>query len=259
MELNKFNPLNYINNLPQIRERLEYEEGTYYKFVALVRAKDFKNGKTPILNINERGEIFVRQWFIDSDETFVKYCSDMVNLCTATKARLYYTVDRKSVKKTILTMKKQLDTYIDLLVNNPNAPLSIRKLSKFSASASQMEECSGGKKYWLVDIDVNKLTPNTDPSNFTCLAGCIANAFNCVIFPRTPLVNITPNGLHLIVERNFDLPTKLDKFLQTGDLWVEGISINKEQVSNSREVLLKYKDNYEIKKNALSLAFRKII
>ena len=121
-----------------------------------------------------------------------------------------------------------------------------------------MEECSSGKKYWLIDIDANGLVPNIDPSNITRLSWCIANAFNCVIFPHTPLVNITPNGLHLIVERDFDLPSKLDKFLQTGELWTDDISISKEQVSKSREVLLKYKDNYEIKKNALSLAFREI-
>lgn len=253
MELNKFNPLNYINNLPQIRERLEYEEGTYYKFVALVRAKDFKDGKTPILNINERGEIFVRQWFIDSDETFVKYCSDMVNLCIATKARLYYTVDRKSTKKTVLAMKKQLDTYIDLLVYNPNTPLPTHKLSKFSASASQLKECSDGKKYWLIDIDGGSTIPSY---NYCCISEGISFALMSILYPDSKsYVNITPNGLHLLVERTFDLPSKLDKFLQTGNL---DQHISKEKANSSREVLLRFKDKYEIKENAMSLAFMEI-
>jgi hypothetical protein len=221
-----------------------FQPGTYYKFVALVRSKDFKDGKyQPVLNTNERGEIFVRQWFIDSWDTYNKYYTDMVGLCMATNARLYVTVDRKSVKKTILTMKDQLDGYIKQLVNNPDAPVSIRKLSKFSASASQMAECSDGPKYWLIDIDINDIEDEETKSK---VAYQVSSAFKRLLYDKKVYEHMTANGFHLLVERTFDIQRVLNDFI------LNGVAIADEK---TRKVLVDWNKCWSIKDNALTLVF----
>lgn len=255
-----------INNFGYLKDWMEFEPGTYYKVVALVRAKDFKDGTKPVLNTNERGEIFVRQWFVDSEDTFEKYRPDMINLCEATKARLYVTTDRKSIKKTILTMKDQLDVYIKQLVNNPNAPISIRKLSKFSASASQMSECSDGPKYWLIDIDGNGLENLGGQVKGRVTVG-LSDYFKHIFINHTVIENMTPNGFHLLIKRDFDInkvfndfmggkertynvygaPSKeqADKLYKTLPMYDEG----------AREFINKWKDCWSFKENALTLVY----
>lgn len=46
-----------IDNFENLKNFMKFEPGTYYKFVALVRAKDFADGRyEPVLSTNERGE-----------------------------------------------------------------------------------------------------------------------------------------------------------------------------------------------------------
>ena len=255
-----------IDNIRYLKEWMKFEPGTYYKFVALVRAKDFKDGTRPVLNTNERGEIFVRQWFVDSEESFEKYRPDMINLCIATKARLYVTTDRKSIKKTILTMKDQLDGYIKQLVNNPNAPLSIRKLSKFSASASQMAECSDGPKYWLIDIDGNELEKLGGQVKGRVTVG-LSNYFKHIFINHTVIENMTPNGFHLLIKRDFDIHKVFDDFMSgKGRVYDVYGAPSKEQAdrliksmpvydNDAREFINKWKECWSLKDNALTLVF----
>lgn len=193
MKINNFSVLGWMHFTP----------GTYYKFVALVRRKDYKGSGVKLpLSTEERGEVFIRQWFIDSFESLEKYKEDMIGLCDATGARLYMTVDRKSTTKTILSMQEQLTGYIKQLVYNPQAPISIRKLSKFSASASQLAECSDGQKYWLFDID--------DKENWYD----ISHIFSKLLVKDASFV--TPNGLHILVKRNFDAHKWLEVHTREG-------------------------------------------
>lgn len=161
----------------------------------------------------------------------------MINLCKATKARLYVTTDRKSTKKTILTMAQQLDDYIRQLINNPNAPISIKKLSKFSASASQMAECSSGPKYWLIDIDGNGLEEDKKLSIISKLYAC----FICLFIGKEVIENDTPNGKHFLVERTFDIKSFIKSYM--------------EKNNEDSKLLLDYKNNWEIKENALTLVY----
>ena len=241
-----------INNFDKLKSWMKFEPGTYYKFVALVRAKDFKDGKyRPVLNVNERGEIFVRQWFVDSEEALEKYKDDMINLCIATRARLYVTTDRKSVTKTILSMQEQLQGYVSQLLNNPNAPISIRKLSKFSASASQLALCSDGPKYWLIDVD------NTDITNEEMEQ--IVKDFDFVMGNYFPIKMKTPNGYHLLFPRTFgfrDEFAKLWKQAKDKTFSVDEFTYNMcEKTEQAFERLWKYRDNWEDKDNALTLVF----
>ena len=52
-----------INNFDKLKDICKWETGTYYKFVALCRKKDYKDA-SEMPGIDERGEIFIRQWFI---------------------------------------------------------------------------------------------------------------------------------------------------------------------------------------------------
>lgn len=175
----------------------------------------------------------------------------MINLCKATKARLYVTTDRKSTKKTILTMAWQLDDYIRQLINNPNVSISIKKLSKFSASASQLAECSSGPKYWLIDIDNTEIT-NEEMEQ-------IVKDFEFVMEDFFPVKMKTLNGYHLLFPRTFgfrDTYAKLwkqakDKTHSIDDTTYKILEL-KEQAF---ERLWKYKDNWEDKENALTLVY----
>ena len=175
----------------------------------------------------------------------------MINLCKATKARLYVTTDRKSTKKTILTMAWQLDDYIRQLINNPIAPVSTRKLSKFSASASQMAECSDGPKYWLVDIDNTEIT-NEEVEQ-------IAKDFEFVMEDFSPIKTKTLNGYHLLFPRTFgfrDTYAKLWKQAKDKTHSIDDIAYKTRELKEQAfERLWKYRDNWEDKENALALIY----
>lgn len=241
----------YINNFSQLKYWMRFDKGTYYKFVALIRNKDFTDKSKPVLVNEGRSEPFIRQWFIGSQSELDKYAGEMTSLCKATGARLYVTTDRKSVTKTILAMKDQLDGYIKQLINNSNAPVSIRKLSKFSSSASQLAECSDGPKYWLVDIDSTNIT-NDEMEQ-------ILKDFEFVMGNYFPVKMKTPNGYHLLFPRTFgfqDEFAKLWKQAKDKTFSVDEFTYNMcEKTEQAFERLWKYRDNWEDKENALTLVF----
>ena len=239
-----------INNFYQLENLLEFKEGSYYKFIALIRAKD----NSGVIDTKERGEIFVRQWFVDSNQSLLKYREDMINLCKATGARLYVTTDRKSVKKTIFKMLEQLQDIIKQYVFGAENPVSIRKLSKFSASASSLAECSDGNKYWLIDID-DKDEIGDDTVNQ------LSQDFE-YIFPDKKIIRFkTVNGWHLLIKRDFDYRSEFAKRWQKAK---DGLNdqdgmkrlfyIQQEEVF---ERLWSYKMNnhYNDKENALTLVY----
>lgn len=195
-----------INNFDKLKDICKWEAGTYYKFVALCRKKDYKDA-SEMPGIDERGEIFIRQWFIDSEETLNKYKPVMLHLCNRLGCRLYMTLDKKSIKKTLFKIQEQVNEQIKLLCFNPEQPISIRRLSKFSSSASQMAECSASDKYWLLDYDADKvgdlekLTPELFEKSLP---------FYVTTLP-------TVNGYHIIYQRKFDLRAKLADLVKNVD------------------------------------------
>ncbi|MCM1260553.1 MAG: hypothetical protein NC222_06320 [Staphylococcus sp.] len=216
-----------INNFEELKKICKFEPGTYYKFVALIRKKDYNENNKSVLNINERGEIFVRQWFIDSEENLNKYKDDMINLCNALKCRLYMGLNKKSVKKTIVNMQKQINDMVAQYVYNSNFQPSISKLSKFSASSSQLAECSASDKYWMLDVDYDKCVSN-EPIKISFLEEAFKNYHVATLK--------TLNGYHLILKRKFDI----HKVLEDTDLF-------------DKFILLQY---VEVKENCLTLIYK---
>lgn len=239
-----------INNFYQLENLLEFKEGSYYKFIALIRAKD----NSGVIDTKERGEIFVRQWFVDSQLSLLKYREDMINLCKATGARLYVTTDRKSVKKTVFKMLEQLHDIIKQFVFGSYGCVSLRKLSKFSSSASSLADCSDGNKYWLIDID-DKEGIGDDKVNQ------LSQDFEYIFADKKIIRFKTVNGWHLLIKRNFDYRAEFAKRWQKAKDGVD--SINPLDVAFYHlqnkvfERLWSYKMNnhYSDKENALTLVY----
>lgn len=241
-----------INNFYQLENLLEFKEGSYYKFIALIRAKD----NSGVIGTKERGEIFVRQWFVDSNQSLLKYREDMINLCKATGARLYVTTDRKSVKKTVFKMLEQLQDIIKQYVFGAENPVSIRKLSKFSSSASSLAECSDGNKYWLIDIDKNGMTEITEQQ-----VEQIVEDFEYIFSDKKVIKFKTPNGYHLLIKRDFDYRAEFAKRWQKAKDSVNStnpLDVPFYYLQNKVfERLWSYKINnhYDDKENALTLVY----
>ena len=143
-----------VDNAAKLKNVMNFKQGSYYKFVALVRAKDYKNSSEQVLTSMEKQEILVKDWMVDSQEMLDKTLPDMLKYTEMFKCRLYMCTDRKSVVKTLVQMKNTVDKYLDPFLGNPNASCSVRALRKICASASNLSESSDREsRYWMFDVD----------------------------------------------------------------------------------------------------------
>ena len=182
-----------INNLPQVAELCQFNpEKSYYKFVCLVRYKDFKdNPDKMVLKAKEKQEILVKQWLIDSAEKLDKVWTDMTRLTYLVKGRLYMCTDRKSTLKTLVNMQKSSMEYIEPFIYSDNSSCSVRAINKIPSSASSIDGSSDHKyRKWLFDID-SKCQSLVD-----YLCDCCKN-YNPVVFE-------TISGFHVIMNREFN-------------------------------------------------------
>ena len=143
-----------VDNTAKLKNVMDFKQGSYYKFVVLVRAKDYKNSSEQVLTSMEKQEILVKDWMVDSQEMLDKTLPDMLKYTEMFKCRLYMCTDRKSVVKTLVQMRNTVDKYLDPFLGNPNASCSVRALRKICASASNLSESSDREsRYWMFDVD----------------------------------------------------------------------------------------------------------
>lgn len=143
-----------VDNTAKLKNVMNFKQGSYYKFVALVRAKDYKNSSEQVLTSMEKQEILVKDWMVDSQEMLDKTLPDMLKYTEMFKCRLYMCTDRKSVVKTLVQMRNTVDKYLDPFLGNPNASCSVRALRKICASASNLSESSDREsRFWMFDVD----------------------------------------------------------------------------------------------------------
>lgn len=143
-----------VDNAAKLKNVMNFKQGSYYKFVALARAKDYKNSSEQVLTSMEKQEILVKDWMVDSQEMLDKTLPDMLKYTEMFKCRLYMCTDRKSVVKTLVQMRNTVDKYLDPFFGNPNASCSVRALRKICASASNLSESSDREsRYWMFDVD----------------------------------------------------------------------------------------------------------
>ena len=223
-----------VDNTAKLKNVMNFKQGSYYKFVALVRAKDYKNSSEQVLTSMEKQEILVKDWMVDSQEMLDKTLPDMLKYTEMFKCRLYMCTDRKSVVKTLAQMRNTVDKYLDPFLGNPNASCSVRALRKICASASNLSESSDREsRYWMFDVD----TKNQNVLKFVQENVCGEHYVETFE---------TKAGYHVLARKKFfvgvpdeyesEVDYLRDKFPQTSPL-----------------VLTEYISNVEVKDNAMVL------
>lgn len=179
-----------INNTSKLKDIMKFEQGSYYKFVALMRSKDYKYSNDQILKDMMGKEILVKDWLIDSQEMLDKLLPDMLKYTELFKCRLYMCTDRKSIVKTLIQMRNKIQTYLDQFLSNPNTQCSTRSLRKIEMSSSSLKESSdfNGRK-WLYDIDT------IDPVVVDYVFKHCESKYTCFE---------TKNGYHVVSDRTYD-------------------------------------------------------
>ena len=181
-----------VDNTSKLKDVMEFKNGAYYKFVCLVRAKDYReNPDEQVLHCMEKQEILVKDWLVDSPERLVGTLPDMLKYTELFKCRLYMCTDRKSVLKTLKTMRDTVQNYLDPFLGNPNASCSVRAVKKIASSASNMDESSdkGGRK-WLFDVDTK------DQEVLQEVVEYCGSSYESTFE--------TKSGYHVVAKRNFD-------------------------------------------------------
>lgn len=181
-----------VDNTSKLKDVMEFKDGSYYKFVCLVRAKDYKeNPDEQVLHCMEKQEVLVKDWLVDTPERLSGTLPDMLKFTEMFKCRLYMCTDRKSVLKTLKTMRDTVQNYLDPFLGNPKASYSVRAVKKVVSSASNMDESSdkGGRK-WLFDVDTK------DEEVLKMVEEYCGSSYESTFE--------TKSGYHVVAKRNFD-------------------------------------------------------
>ena len=181
-----------VDNTSKLKDVMEFKNGAYYKFVCLVRAKDYReNPDEQVLHCMEKQEILVKDWLVDTPERLVGTLPDMLKFTELFKCRLYMCTDRKSVLKTLKTMRDTVQNYLDPFLGNPNATCSVRAVKKIASSASNMDESSDkGGRCFLFDVDTK------DQEVLQEVVEYCGSSYEATFE--------TKSGYHVVAKRNFD-------------------------------------------------------
>lgn len=117
-----------VNNTETIKSVLQFDGSRYYyKFAVIVRRKDYPEGKCPIINKEGRREVCVHQWMVSSMEDYERLLPDMLRYVELFRARLYVTLDRKDLYKTLV----YAETILRDVINSIALGQKRRELQKF--------------------------------------------------------------------------------------------------------------------------------
>lgn len=185
-----------INNVDVVRNHvLNFNDNStgrhYYKFVALIRSKDYLDPNNQVLNCKQGArELIVHQWLVSSVDRFDDLIDDMLTFVKLFKCRLYVTTDRKDVVKSMLYAKNKLNGVVDQLALGQLA-VSTKLLDRLVNGASSVSDASdrNGKR-WLFDIDTKDETIVND-----IVAGCGQHFVCCIP---------TVNGYHVVADKKFN-------------------------------------------------------
>lgn len=221
-----------VDNTSKLKKVMVFNpQKSYYKFVALIRAKDYKDGdEKPVLTNTEKQEVFVRQWLVDSEEALDKCLPDMLAVTEMFKCRLYMTTDRKSTVKTMMYARNKLTECLDHFVMSENASVSVRMLNKLIPSASQVSESSDGEKRWMFDVD-------TKDENVLNVIKKLCGEDYLETFE-------TKNGYHVVADKKFDANGRLLCLKNNGKLVrFDDSAFNEFEKKLLRESEVEVKDN----------------
>ena len=151
-----------IDNKKQIREFLnkelteDSENKEFYKFEAIVRKKD--NPENVFVK-NHTGSYLIHSWLISSVEQYDKYIDEMTELCNQTGARLYLSLDKKSVQSVAITLSDYTNGLLQNLVRKNNISMK-NMFNALNSLTSKKEVSIHESKKLLFDIDTEETIIN---------------------------------------------------------------------------------------------------
>lgn len=225
-----------VDNFDKVKNVVQWKpEQTYYKFVALIRAKDYKDGEFPVLLDKEKQECFVRQWFVDNEEYFERVKEDMKTVVEMFKCRLYMTLDRKSTMKTLIAARDVINRQLDSYLGVKEPQVSVKMFNKLVPSVTQLAESSDrdGRR-WMFDVD-------TKDVNVLNVVKKLCGEFYLETFE-------TKNGYHVVADKKFDANARLQCVKHRGKLRDFDMSLYSNEESELLENL-----EVEVKANSLIL------
>lgn len=225
-----------VDNFDKVKNVVQWKpEQTYYKFVALIRAKDYKDGEFPVLLDKEKQECFVRQWLVDNEEYFERVKEDMKTVVEMFKCRLYMTLDRKSTMETLIAARDVINRQLDSYLGVKEPQVSVKMFNKLVPSVTQLAESSDrdGRR-WMFDVD-------TKDVNVLNVVKKLCGEFYLETFE-------TKNGYHVVADKKFDANARLQCVKHRGKLRDFDMSL----YSNEESELLENSE-VEVKANSLIL------
>lgn len=225
-----------VDNFDKVKNVVQWKpEQTYYKFVALIRAKDYKDGERPVLLDKEKQECFVRQWLVDSEEYFDRVKEDMKTVVEMFRCRLYMTLDRKSTMKTLIAARDVVNRQLDFYLGVKEPQVSVKMFNKLVPSVTQLAESSDrdGRR-WMFDVD-------TKDVNVLNVVKKLCGTDYLESFE-------TKNGYHVVADKKFDANGRLFCLKNNGKL----AKFN-DSLFNENEKKLLRESEVEVKANSLVL------
>ena len=225
-----------VDNFDKVKNVVQWKpEQTYYKFVALIRAKDYKDGERPVLLDKEEQECFVRQWLVDSEEYFDRVKEDMKTVVEMFRCRLYMTLDRKSTMKTLIAARDVVNRQLDSYLGVKEPQVSVKMFNKLVPSVTQLAESSDrdGRR-WMFDVD-------TKDVNVLNVVKKLCGTDYLESFE-------TKNGYHVVADKKFDANGRLFCLKNNGKL----AKFN-DSLFNENEKKLLRESEVEVKANSLVL------
>lgn len=225
-----------VDNFDKVKNVVQWKpEQTYYKFVALIRAKDYKDGERPVLLDKEKQECFVHQWLVDSEEYFDRVKEDMKTVVEMFRCRLYMTLDRKSTMKTLIAARDVVNRQLDSYLGVKEPQVSVKMFNKLVPSVTQLAESSDrdGRR-WMFDVD-------TKDVNVLNVVKKLCGTDYLESFE-------TKNGYHVVADKKFDANGRLFCLKNNGKL----AKFN-DSLFNENEKKLLRESEVEVKANSLVL------
>ena len=225
-----------VDNFDKVKNVVQWNPClSYYKFVALIRTKDYKDGDMPVLVHKEKQEVFVRQWLVDNEEMFENVKNDMKTVTEMFRCRLYMTLDRMSTIKTLLSLRENVNKQLDQFLFTEKPQVSVRMFNKMISSATQLAESSDKEcRRWMFDVD-------TKDEAVLSVVKKLCGEHYIETFE-------TKNGFHVVANKKFDANTCLQVVKNRGSYKYLDLS----QFSVEESELLKNSE-VEAKSNSLIL------
>lgn len=162
----------------------------YYKFVCLLRKKDYTDGRPPLVGKERSGEVYIRQWLVSSLDEYRRLLPDMLKYVEVFDGRLYMTADRKDLYKSLINLKNLVSQQLDNIVLG-NTELSPRFMSGLANRVSSIAESSSKNgKHWMFDVDVK------DHETLDKVIKLCGDAYVCTLS--------TKSGYHVLARKVFN-------------------------------------------------------